>query len=60
MKMKKSKTKTTNNNVFTNNKPNGCRFNMQNTNMGNEPLTSDIKSICLSSMTVSQREMLAV
>ena len=60
MKMKKSKTKTTNNNVFTNNKPKGRRFNTQNTNMGNEPLTSDIKSICLSSMTVSQREMLAV
>ena len=30
---KKSKSKTKNN-VFTNNKPKGCRFHVQNANMG--------------------------
>ena len=43
-----------------NNKPKSCRSQVQNANMGcirhhrNEPLTSDIKSLCLSSLTISQ------
>ena len=62
---KKSKTKTKNK-VFTNNKPKGCRFHVRNANMGcirhhrSEPLTCDIKSVCLSSLTISQRATLAV